>query len=139
MYLIYHHHRSDRALPNLSRILQLVRVVLVVGIIFAVIGGLDQAPGNSASKANSGHNLTKIGTALFLGGYVAIFATHVLLWTVKSELPVIYRRVSSVQIHHEDIHIHLIYEHTLFNQQISSCAIFLSPSPSSLCESPTPY
>lgn len=83
---------SDRALPNLSRILHLVRILIVVGIIFAVLGGIDQAPGNSASKMNSGHNLSKIGTALFLGGYIAIFGIHVLLWTVKSELPPVHRK-----------------------------------------------
>ncbi|GJJ08727.1 hypothetical protein Clacol_002946 [Clathrus columnatus] len=82
----------DMTLPHLSRLLNLVRIILVVGLILAIIGGTDQTPGNSQSSQNDGHTLSKVSSILYLVGYLALFGVHVLLWSVREDLPAVYRK-----------------------------------------------
>lgn len=89
-----YYDRSKKALPNLPRFLQLVRLVIVVGMILSVIVKISQALGQAGLSTKTTHNLFKIGIALYLISYLAIFGVHMRLWTVRRDLSTIYYKVS---------------------------------------------
>lgn len=84
-------------MPNFPRFLQLVRLVIVVGTTLVVIGKINQALGHAGLSTQTARNIFKIGIALFLAGYLAIFGVHMRLWTVRGDLSIIYYKVSPTE------------------------------------------
>ncbi|KAF8577591.1 hypothetical protein K439DRAFT_1655058 [Ramaria rubella] len=78
---------ANYGLPSLTKVMRILRVVLVVGVILVIVGGTDTTPDNSASEQASGHTLSRVGVILFVVGYIALFAINVLLWGARENIP----------------------------------------------------
>ncbi|TDL17888.1 hypothetical protein BD410DRAFT_775673 [Rickenella mellea] len=87
---------AQTGLPISNRHWRILGFLLAVGLVLAIIGGIDESS-SSLSTQNTGATFRKISSLLFLGVFIILVSIHFLLWSKKSKI-LLHRRTLLVGI-----------------------------------------